>query len=438
MLKISRADVECEKLQQFPPETRFLKLPVEKYLPEVISRGIIGGELNKPQIALINAVNNPQYRFIVAAYSRRVGKTTVANMIAQLVCLVPESKVLIMSPNYSLSSISFELQRNYVKKFELDVVKDNTKERILELSNGSSIRMGSVSQVDSCVGVSYSLILYDEAALSVAGEDAFNVALRPTLDKPTSKAIFISTPRGRLNWFSRFFERGFSPEYPQWVSLHADWRENPRAVEADIEEAKLSMSKAEFEQEYLASFNTFQGQIFDYKETCTQDLSTLEIAGLETIMGLDIGFKDATAGIVLATDGEKFYALDEYYQSERTTSQHAQAIKALEEQYDVQYIFIDSAAQQTRHDWAAEYDLTTINANKSKLDGIAYVQSIVEQEKLIVDPKCKELLASLDQYRWSDKENLIKETPVHDRYSHMADALRYALYSYSINVGGVA
>lgn len=438
MLKISRADVECEKLQQFPPETRFLKLPVEKYLPEVISRGIIGGELNKPQIALINAVNNPQYRFIVAAYSRRVGKTTVANMIAQLVCLVPESKVLIMSPNYSLSSISFELQRNYVKKFELDVVKDNTKERILELSNGSSIRMGSVSQVDSCVGVSYSLILYDEAALSVAGEDAFNVALRPTLDKPTSKAIFISTPRGRLNWFSRFFERGFSSEYPQWVSLHADWRENPRAVEADIEEAKLSMSKAEFEQEYLASFNTFQGQIFDYKETCTQDLSTLEIAGLETIMGLDIGFKDATAGIVLATDGEKFYALDEYYQSERTTSQHAQAIKALEEQYDVQYIFIDSAAQQTRHDWAAEYDLTTINANKSKLDGIAYVQSIVEQEKLIVDPKCKELLASLDQYRWSDKENLIKETPVHDRYSHMADALRYALYSYSINVGGVA
>ena len=117
--------------------------------------------------------------------------------------------MLIMSPNYSLSSISFELQRNYIKKFDLEVTKDNSKDRIIELSNGSTVRMGSVSQVDSCVGRSYQLVLFDESALSAAGEDAFNIALRPTLDKPDSKAIFISTPRGKQNWFSRFYDRGF-------------------------------------------------------------------------------------------------------------------------------------------------------------------------------------------------------------------------------------
>ena len=438
MLKVSREDVSCDQIQQFPKETRFLKLPVERYVEEVKARKIIDGELNKPQIALINAINNPQYRFVVAAFSRRVGKTTVANMIAQLVCLVPESNVLIMSPNYSLSSISFELQRNYIKKFELEVIKDNTKDRILELSNGSTIRMGSVSQVDSCVGRSYNLVLFDESALSAAGEDAFNIALRPTLDRENSKAIFISTPRGKMNWFSRFWDRGFLPEYPQWVSLHADWRENPRAVEVDIKEAQLSMSRAEFEQEYEASFSSFVGQIFDFDHNCVQSLAEFEHHNCEVIMGLDIGFKDATAGIVLATDGDKFYALEEYYATERTTDQHAEEIKRLEELYDIQYIFIDSAAQQTRHDWAVNHDITTINANKSKLDGIAFVQSLVEQNRLIVDPKCKELIASLDQYRWSEKENLQKETPVHDRYSHMADALRYALYSYGVNVGGIS
>jgi hypothetical protein len=37
----------------------------------------------------------------------------------------------------------------------------------------------------------------------------------------------------------------------------------------------------------------------------------------------------------------------------------------------------------------------------------------------------------LDQYQWDTGANLIKERPKHNEYSHMADALRYALYSYT-------
>lgn len=439
MLTISRQDVSADEIQQFPQDRRFLKLPVERYVEQVRARRIIDGELNRPQIALVNACNNPKYRFIVAALSRRVGKTTVANMIAQLICLVPDSNVLIMSPNYSLSSISFELQRNYIKKFDLEVTKDNSKDRIIELSNGSTVRMGSVSQVDSCVGRSYQLVLFDESALSAAGEDAFNIALRPTLDKPDSKAIFISTPRGKQNWFSRFYDRGFSPNYPNWVSIHADYRENPRASEEDIKEAKLSMSRAEFEQEYMASFTSFEGQIFKFNHECQEDLSDFEHQHYECIMGLDVGYKDATAGIVLAYNHieDKFYALKEYYYSERTTQQHAEALKELEAQFNLQFIFIDAAAQQMRWDFAQNYDLSTINANKSVLDGIAYVQNLIEHDKLIVDNECKHLLACLDQYRWDSNDNLTRERPVHDEYSHMADALRYALYTYQTSIGTV-
>ena len=136
------------------------------------------------QIAIINAVNDPKYRFISAAVSRRQGKTYIANIIGQLVSLVPGSNILIMSPNYSLSQISFDLQRNLIKHFDLEVTKDNAKDKVIEISNGSTVRMGSVNQVDSCVGTkSYDLIIFDEAALA-DGKDAFNVALRPTLDKP--------------------------------------------------------------------------------------------------------------------------------------------------------------------------------------------------------------------------------------------------------------
>ena len=93
--------------------------------------------------------------------------------------------------------------------------------------------MGSINQVDSVVGRSYDLIIFDEAAL-VDGKDAFNVALSPTLDKENSKALFISTPRGRNNWFAEFWHRGFSDEYPQWASVKATYHENPRLSEEDI------------------------------------------------------------------------------------------------------------------------------------------------------------------------------------------------------------
>ena len=420
---VSRKDIQYESIEQ----GNFLKLPVEQYL------GLLGIEAIPSQIAIINAVNSKKYRFVCAAISRRQGKTYIANILGQLVSLVPGCHILVMSPNYNLSQISFDLQRQLLKHFDLEVAKDNAKDRVIELTNGSTIRMGSVNQVDSTVGRSYDFIIFDEAALA-DGETAFNVALRPTLDKAESKALFISTPRGRNNWFSRFYQRGFNDEYPEWCSVHATWQDNPRATTEDIEEAKKTMSEAEFNQEYMADFNVFEGQIwkFDY-ENCVADLSEMEFRNCDVISGLDVGFKDPTAYLVIMFDGEKFYVVEEYYEAEKTTEQHAEVIGEIMERRLVDYCFIDSAAQQTRFDLAQNYDITTTNAKKSVNDGIAHVSSLVENNRLIIDQRCLETLRSMDQYRWDPNPNLIREKPLHDSSSHMADALRYALYSFETN-----
>lgn len=420
-MKVSRLDIPYDSVVD---KKEFLRLPVKPYLD------LLGIEPLPSQIAIINALNSPKYRFVCAAISRRQGKTYIANILGQLVALVPGCHLLVMSPNYALSQISFDLQRSLIKRFDLEVAKDNSKDRVIELENGSSIRMGSVNQVDSCVGRSYDLIIFDEAALT-DGEDAFNVSLRPTLDKERSKALFISTPRGRNNWFSRFYERGFSSDFPEWVSVHATWRDNPRTNERDIEEARRSMSYAEFAQEYEADFTKFEGQIWQFDaEKCVADLSGLDIRGMDIIAGLDVGFKDPTAMCVIATDGENFYVLDEYYDSAKTTEAHAVHIRNLVDKYGVDFIFIDSAAAQTRFDLAQSYDITTTNAKKSVRDGISAVGSLVDNGKLIVDSRCTRVLAALDQYTWDPNPNLIVEKPKHNEFSHMADALRYAVYSF--------
>ena len=100
-MQVSRASINFEELQDFPLEKRFLKLPVDQFFE------LEGVELIPPQIALINAINDPAHRFVVGCLSRRTGKTFSANHIAFLKALEPGTQILIISPNYSLSNISW-------------------------------------------------------------------------------------------------------------------------------------------------------------------------------------------------------------------------------------------------------------------------------------------------------------------------------------------
>ena len=433
-LQISRADVISDHIIEDLPN-RFIKLPITNYLE------VIDVDPLPSQIAIINAVN--KYRFVCGAISRRQGKTYITNIIGQVVALVPGSDILIMSPNYSLSQISWDLQRQLIKMNNLELDVDNKKDKLIQLSNGSTIRMGSVNQVDSAVGRSYDLIIFDEAALA-DGRDAFERALRPTLDRPGARAIFISTPRGKTNWFAEYYERGFSPEFPEWCSIKATYHDNPRMSESDIAEAKKTMSEALFRQEYEADFNTYEGQIWRLEsrhiigdENCPVK-TTPPRDDMDIIGGLDMGYKDSTAFVVVGYNfkDERFYILDEYLEKEKVTSQYAADIKELCDRWEPDFIFIDASAAQTKADLAYDYDIYTTSAKKSVLDGIGYVGSLVDSDRLFVDGNnCPNVLEAFDGYMWDPNPNLITEKPKHNHASHMADALRYALYSHVESIG---
>lgn len=435
MLEISRT-LETDIVIEY--EKPFLPLPAQNYLK------LMGMEPNRPQIAMINALNDPRFRFITACVSRRVGKTFIANIMGQLVSFKPGTNVLIIAPDYTLAAISWDLQRSLLDKFDVEREKDNAKDRVIQLINGSTIRIASVGRIDSAVGRSYDLIIFDEAAIADDAGKKFNISLRPTLDKLNSKCIFISTPRGD-NWFKEYFDRGFDDQYPEWISIHADYRENPRVSEKDIEQARKEMSRAEFDQEYLALFVTFEGQIYNLKETQVTDLSEFIADLLENkrhkidiIAGLDIGFRDHTAMCVIAVvPGDthyEYYIIDEYMNQVANTETHAANIQDLINKYDIDFIFIDAAAAQTKFDLASMYDISTINAIKSVNDGISCVSAIVDNDRLYVHEECVESVYALRNYRW--KQGVDTERPDHTRANHMADAIRYAIYTSSGGMGG--
>jgi len=429
-MEISRNDIISTELQDYG-EDRFIKIPIDNYLKLIDITPV------PPQIALINAVNNPNYRFITAVLNRRTGKSFMANVIGHLVTLMPGCNILILAPNYSLSAISWDIQRKLLATFDIETARSNAKDKIIELENGSTIRMGSVSQADSVVGRSYDLIIYDEAALNDAGEETFNIQLRPTLDKPNSKAIFISTPRGK-NWFHKFYKRGFSedPKFKRWASIRSTYHDNPRASLEDVEDARATMSKAEFKQEYESDFVALEGQIYELNKQNIVELELDQIQRLDVIAGLDMGFRDPTAFVVMITDGVNYYVVDEFEINESSTSKYATLIQEMIEKWNIDFIYIDSAAAQTKFDLAYEYDITCTNAKKAILDGIGYVASLVDHDRIFIDKKCVRTVDMFDTYRWDDKLGLLNERPKHDDASHIADAIRYALYTHSYNIAG--
>ena len=70
-IEISRKDILSEYIFEYPVEDKFLKLPVEPYME------LLGITPLASQVAIINAINNPKYRFVCAAISRRQGKTYI-------------------------------------------------------------------------------------------------------------------------------------------------------------------------------------------------------------------------------------------------------------------------------------------------------------------------------------------------------------------------
>ena len=136
--------------------------------------------------------------------------------------------------------------------------------------------------------------------------------------------------------------------------------------------------------------------------------------------------------IVYSPCEETYHIVDEYQDNQSTTAVHVERLNELIARWNIETIFIDSAAAQTAADLAYTYDIATIKAKKSVLDGIALVRTLADQNRIKVSPHCEHTLFMFDQYRWDSRESMVKERPEHGMASHMADAVRYAMYTYTI------
>ena len=402
----------------------FFKLPVDKLLqrlPKPVA-------FNEGQQAMVDGLNHK--RFWVQIAGRRTGKSYAAALLAFAKLLEPGQQVMVVAPNFTLSSIIWDYVTDLIKQMGIEVDKFNQKDKVVKLINGSIFRLLSANNRDSLVGRAANLLIIDEAAI-IPDDEYFLRDLRPALSTFTdSRCLWISTPRGKGNYLYNYYMRGQDPEsYPEWGSAIYTWRSNPMLSEKDIAEAKKTMTRALFLQEYECEWTTTESQIYEYldEEKHKGDYQTKKF--VEVIAGLDVGYRDENVFVVIGFDGQNYYIIDEYISKESTTSELASVIQEKIDEWRIDTIYIDSAAQQVKADFAYDYDIFTTNAVKSVNDGITFLQTVIEQDRLYFDiDGGSHTFHAMSAYKWNQSTDIPK--PVHDWASHPCDAVRYALYTH--------
>jgi phage terminase large subunit-like protein len=108
-------------------------------------------------------------------------------------------------------------------------------------------------------GVSLKYLVMDEYA--DMKPQVFEQILRPALADQKGRAMFIGTPMGR-NHFYELYKLGDSTKDKDYKAWHFTSFDNPLLDPAEIEAARGSMSSFAFRQEFMASFEASQSEIF--------------------------------------------------------------------------------------------------------------------------------------------------------------------------------
>ena len=309
-------------------------------------------------------------RFNVVCCGRRWGKTVLG--IDRIVKPVLEGfPGAWFAPTYKLQ---MEAWRALQEALAPVITARHNAEMRLEIRGGGSVTGFSLDAdvSDTVRGRAFKTVIVDEAALVRSLRTAWENAIRPTLADHRGEAWFTSTPRG-MNDFKLFFDRGQDPEREDWASWQMPTSTNPHIAAEEIEAARLDMTEAAFNQEFLAQFVNWEGAVFRrFMECATAERKDGPEAGHEYVIGADWGrSNDYTVFTVLDVTARTMVDMDRSNKVDYTVQRGR--LRALYERWRPSQIIaeLNSIGQpiieQLQRDGLPVKGFTTTNSSKAEI-----------------------------------------------------------------------
>lgn len=200
---------------------------------------------------------NDQSRFKVIAAGRRTGKSRLAAWYLIVEALQSEKgHVWYVAPTQQQAR---DIMWQQLLELAHPVITGSHVNNMqIKLVNGSTISLKGADRPETMRGVALKFLVLDEYA--DIKPQVFEQILRPALADLKGRAVFIGTPKGR-NHFYDIYKQG-QKEEKDWKSWHFTSLDNPLLDPEEVEVAKNSMSSFAFRQEFMASFEAPQSDLF--------------------------------------------------------------------------------------------------------------------------------------------------------------------------------
>lgn len=396
----------------------------------------------KYQIPILKALDSGIRRAVWVAHRRSGKDVTIMNWVIKKL-FQEKGTCFYILPTYSQGKkVIWEEMNNdgmrltdYIPK-EL-VESKNSQEMKIRLVNGSLFQVIGSDNIDSIVGSNPKIIIFSEYAIQ--NPQAWDY-LRPIVAINGGYAIFISTPRGKNHFHQMCTIAKDNPATWFYEKLTID-DTNVMSKEQYESELKTGMSEEKALQEYYCSFDrgiegAYYGKLI---EKCREDKRICSVpyeTRSDVNVSYDIGFGDSTSMVFWQNVGGEVRIIDFYEAQGEGFEHYVKLLRSKPYVYGGHFFPHDagSGSLQTGKTLVQVAQELGIKASLLKRDdfqvGIEAVRALLSICYIDAE-KCKYLIDCLENYhkKYNDKMQCYSESPVHDKWSHAADAFRYVAMS---------
>jgi phage terminase large subunit len=366
----------------------------------------------------------------------------------------PGSVIAYFCPTYKmLSDIMWKEYIHLLREAEGTQIKTiNESDKLVEFTNGSRIIMRSTDHPERIRGLTLDLAILDEAAI-MKREVIYEIQnrLTATPGRERGRMIIISSPNGRNHFYDFIYGNQGEPgimnsEYWHYRRYNAE--EMGVIVSEEIEVLKRNKSSASFQQDVMVEFSNVEGRVYkSFNET--NHIKNIGIDWSKPLwVGVDFNISRLSAGCAQIMNGNKLVWVDEIMIENAGTKELADAIAqrwAQPRMINGQivnpklYVCPDAAGNQRKT--SADYGITDIyilkntlsryradfkygSTNPSIKDTVNAVNLLIENDRMYVSPKCKEIIKTMINLVYRPGTSDILKDNVYD---HFGDLIRYVV-----------
>ena len=352
------------------------------------------------------------------------GGTSASKTFSILPILIDRA---IKTPNLEISVVSESiphLRRGALKDFlkimmALGRYNDNQFNKSTlkyTFGNNSYIEFFSVDQPDKLRGARRN-VLYVNECNNVDFDSYYQLAIR------TNGEIWLDYNPSSLFWVDREI---INQEDVDFITLtYLDNEALPETIIKEIESAKEKAKTSSYWANWWQVYGL--GQTGSLEGVCIPDWQEIDLPTEARLLcyGMDWGYSNDPTSLIAMYKYNDSYIFDELiYKKGLLNSDISNLLKSFEIN---EIIYADSAEPKSIAELNS-YGHTILPVSKGK-DSIVYGINLINQNKVYVTKRSKNLINELQNYVWmTDKTGEKLNKPI-DAYNHAIDAMRYAITS---------